>query len=311
MADATTDTGRAERERSLLVFQTDFGREEGTVAQMYGVALKVDPGLTIHEISHEIPRFNTWEASYRLFQTLASWPEGTVFVSVIDPGVGSTRKSVVARTKSGHYIVTPDNGSLTHVAERFGITALREIDEDVERAPGSEHSHTFHGRDVYGYNGARLASGEVKFEEIGRKLDPDSIVCHPIRSPRIEEHGDESLSEGETKPGENRIVAGMIEIIDVHFGNVWTNIPLSLFEDAGFVIGDRLHVLIRKGNEVIFERELPYARSFSAVDISEPLAYTNELLYMALSLNQGNFADTYGISYGPEWTVQFDKVSKP
>ncbi len=305
MAHEETITAGKNRDRSLLVFQTDFGREEGTVAQMYGVALRVDKELSIHEISHEIPRFNTWEASYRLFQTLASWPEGTVFVSVVDPGVGSTRRSVAARTKSGHYIITPDNGSLTHVAERFGIDALREIDEQIERAPGSEYSHTFHGRDVYGYNGARLASGDVRFEEIGSELDTDSIVRHQIHEPRIEEHG-----EGRRRD-EGRRINGMIEIIDVHFGNVWTNIPLSLFEEAGFALGDTLHVVIRKSEELIFDEKLPFARSFSAVARSAPLAYANELLYIALSLNQGSFADTYGVSYGPEWTVQFDKVSKP
>ncbi len=277
----------------LLVFQTDFGRQEGTVAQMYGVALQVDPSLRIHEISHEIPRFNTWEASYRLFQTLASWPAGTVFVSVIDPGVGSSRKSVAARTKSGHYIITPDNGSLSHVAERFGIEALREIDESVDRAPGSEHSHTFHGRDVYGYNGARLAAGQVSFEEIGRELDPEGIVRHPSNKAELIRHDDR-------RP----IVRGTIEIIDIHFGNVWTNIPLAMFEDAGFSIEDILQVIIKRSGEVVYDREVPYVRSFSAVPLASPLVYANELLYIAFSLNQGSFAESFGVSYGPEWTVE-------
>ncbi|MCK5736239.1 MAG: SAM-dependent chlorinase/fluorinase, partial [Spirochaetaceae bacterium] len=138
----------------VLAFQSDFGLLEGTVAQMYGVALGVDLNLKLLDITHNIEAFNTWDASYSLFQTCPVFPPGCVFVSVIDPGVGTARKSVVALTKSGHYIVTPDNGTLTHINKHVGITALREIDETVNRLKGSEKSHVFHGRDVYAYTGA-------------------------------------------------------------------------------------------------------------------------------------------------------------
>ena len=118
-----------------LVFQTDFGLVDGAVSAMYGVAYTVMPDLKIHDLTHDITPFNIWEASYRLIQTINYWPEGTVFVSVVDPGVGSDRKSVVARTKSGRYIVTPDNGTLTHVIRFEGIDAVREIDENINRLP--------------------------------------------------------------------------------------------------------------------------------------------------------------------------------
>ncbi len=97
--------------------------------------------------------------SYRLYQTEQFWPTGTVFVAVVDPGVGTSRLSVVLKTKNGHYFVGPDNGLLSLVAERDGIEGLRQIDESVNRRPGSDESHTFHGRDVYAYTGARLAAG--------------------------------------------------------------------------------------------------------------------------------------------------------
>ena len=81
-----------------LVFQSDFGLVDGAVAAMYGVALDVDNDLKIFNLTHDITPYNIWEASYRLYQSVEYWPKGTVFVSEVDPGVGSSRKSVVAKT---------------------------------------------------------------------------------------------------------------------------------------------------------------------------------------------------------------------
>src|ERR1043165_9427101 len=142
---------------------------------MKGVAMEVSPDLKLFDLTHEIPAYNIWEAAYRLEQTVRYWPAGTVFVSVVDPGVGTDRKSVVLKTKSGHFIVTPDNGTLTLIAESLGIAELREIDEAVNRRKDSEKSYTFHGRDVYAYTGARLAAGAISFEQVGHAL-PDSVV---------------------------------------------------------------------------------------------------------------------------------------
>ena len=116
----------------FLVFQSDFGLVDGAVSAMEGVAYAVDPDLKISHVTHDITPYNIFEGSYRLFQTVYYWPEGTVFVSVVDPGVGSKRKSVVAKTKHGHYIVTPDNGTLTHIHKFFGIEELREILDRVQ-----------------------------------------------------------------------------------------------------------------------------------------------------------------------------------
>ena len=158
-----------------IVFQTDFGLKDGAVSAMKGVALGVSPDLKLYDLTHEIPAYNIWEAAYRLEQTISYWPAGTVFVSVVDPGVGTDRKSVVVKTKSGHFIVTPDNGTLTLVATSLGIEERREIDESTNRRIGSQDSYTFHGRDVYAYTAARLAAGVITFEEVG-KLDRKSVV---------------------------------------------------------------------------------------------------------------------------------------
>src|SRR5690625_3500790 len=116
-----------------LVIQTDFGLSDGAVSAMYGVAFSVDPNLKIYDLTHDIPQYNIWEGSYRLYQTITYWPEETVFVSVVDPGVGTDRLSVVIKTVDNQYIVTPDNGTLTHVKENIGIVAIREIDETINR----------------------------------------------------------------------------------------------------------------------------------------------------------------------------------
>src|SRR5580704_9478558 len=151
----------------IVVFQSDFGLKDGAVSEMKGVAMGVSPDLKLFDLTHEIPAYDIWAAAYRLQQTVPYWPAGTVFVSVVDPGVGTERKSVVLKTRTGQYIVTPDNGTLTLVAESLGIDSIREIDESVNRRPGSGSSYTFHGRDVYSYTGARLAAGVIRFEQVG------------------------------------------------------------------------------------------------------------------------------------------------
>jgi S-adenosylmethionine hydrolase len=157
------------RADGVLVLQSDFGMKDGAVAAMKGVAVAVSADLVIHDLTHEIPAYNIWEAALRLDQVVEYWPRGTVFVSVVDPGVGTNRRSVVLKTETGHFFVTPDNGTLTFVAEKLGVDAVREIDEAVNRRKNTEMSYTFHGRDVYAYTGARLAAGVIRFEEVGRE----------------------------------------------------------------------------------------------------------------------------------------------
>ena len=146
-ADESGDRGNA------LVIQADFA---GHV--MTGVAYSVSEDLDIFNVRPLIPLYDIRAASNSLRYNAQTWPAGTVFVSVVDPGVGTERKSVVLQTKNGLYFVSPDNGSRSGPAGAYGIEAVREIDESVNRIPGSEWSHTFHGRDVYSYTGARLAA---------------------------------------------------------------------------------------------------------------------------------------------------------
>lgn len=273
--------------QNALVFQTDFGLEEPAVASMKGVAFGVSAELKMFDITHEIPVFNIWEAAYRLNQTAGYWPPGTVFVSVVDPGVGTTRKSVVLETDSGHYFVTPDNGSLTLVADKLGVAGLREIDEGVNRLKGSEKSHTFHGRDVYAYTGARLAAGIISFEDVGPRLDRP-VVRIDYQEPVLE----------------NDTISGYVPILDTHYGNVWTNIDHELFGELGVDIGDAVWVRISDGDETLFEDKVTYVASFGGVELGEPAIYVNDILNIGLAINQGNFAEQHGIEPGPARKVE-------
>jgi hypothetical protein len=280
--------------KNALVFQTDFGTQDGAVSAMYGVAYGVSDELKIYDLTHEIEPYNIWEANYRLIQTVAYWPEGTVFVSVVDPGVGSTRRSIVAKTQTGQYVVTPDNGTLTFVKRNIGISEARVIDETVNRRSGSEESYTFHGRDIYAYTGARLASGTITFEEVGPAIDPDSILELPTIPAVLKED----------------TIEGTIDVLDVRFGSLWTNIPIELFKKLGIQFGERVEISIHNDTRTLYRNTMIYAHSFADVYVGETLLYMNSLNCMAVAINQGNFARAYNIGTGNSWHIFIRRDSR-
>jgi S-adenosylmethionine hydrolase len=277
--------------KAALVFQTDFGLKDGAVSAMKGVANGVDPSLRLYDITHEIPAYNIWEAACRLQQTAPYWPSGTVFVSVIDPGVGTERRSIVMKTKTGHYFVTPDNGTLTLVAEDAGIESIREIDENLNRRQGSAKSYTFHGRDVYAYTGARLASGAITFEQVGKLLDNNSLIKIPYTRPEIK--GDS--------------ISGTIPVLDIQYGNVWTNIPDSLLKKWNLKSGDSLNINIYHNEQLIKAGTYRFANTFGEVAVGMPMVYFNSLMNLSLAINEGNFADSFHIRSGAQWKVVVKK----
>ena len=279
--------------KSIMVFQTDFTYKEGAVCAMYGVVKSVDRELEILDGTHEIPQYDTWSASYRLYQSMKFWPKDTVFVSVVDPGVGTPRKASVARTSDGYYVVTPDNGSLTHLKRLVGISEIREIDENVNRlkGKGTEDVAIFHGRDVFAYCGARLAAGIITFEQVGQEYSIEDIIEHEIFEPIISKN----------------LVKGIIEIPDPNFGNSWTNVSLKKFREAGFEYGDMVDVLIKNKEEIIFDKKILFHQSFGFAVKGQPMIYNNELMNIAFAVNQGSFFEIYSIGYGADWTVEFKK----
>ena len=278
----------------LLVFQTDFGLDDGAISAMEGVSFGVSRDLNIRHLTHNIPQYNIFDASYRLYQAINYWPEGTVFVSVVDPGVGSSRKSVVAKTVTGQYIVTPNNGTLTHINKFVGITELREISERTNRLENSELSYTFHGRDVYAYTGARLASDTIDMEGVGPKLELDEVV-------QLELFGCQEIENG---------VMGQVDILDVRFGSLWTSIPYEEFKKCGFEFGDTVLVTIYNRDKIAYTGQIVYGRSFADVPVSSPIIYMNSAYHIAVAINQGSFAKAYGIGVGSDWKITMQKIAK-
>lgn len=275
-----------------LVLQTDFGTKDGAVAAMKGVAAGVDVHLPIFDLSHENTPYDIWEAAYRLKQTATYWPEGTVFVSVVDPGVGTERASIVLKTKSGHFFVGPDNGTWTLVAEELGIDAVRRIDEQVNRRAGSEKSYTFHGRDIYAFTGARLAASVITFEQVGPLLEPKVVSLPYERATVI-----------------NGVLRGAIPLVDFHYGNIWTNIPDALFQQLKPAYGERFAVTIFHEGKKVYRGEMPYVHTFGDVKEGEPLLYLNSLLDVAFALNMDSFSKKHGLSSGSGWSVQVERVA--
>ena len=274
----------------ILVFQSDFGLKDGAVSAMKGVAIGIDKDLKIYDVTHDIPAYSIWDAAYRLYQTAEYWPAGTVFVSIVDPGVGTERLSVVLKTKNGQYFVTPDNGTLALVAEKFGIDEVRQIDEAVNRRQDSEKSYTFHGRDVYAYTGAKLASGSITFEQVVKKL-PSKV---------------EMIIYQKKKKKKNTLV-GNIPILDVQYGNIWTNIDRNTASKMNIKKGDIFTVEIYNKDKLIFKDKMPFANSFGDVPEGKNLMYYNSLDSLSFAVNMGDFASTYKIEYGGDWSVKIYK----
>lgn len=277
-----------------LVLMTDFGEKDGAVAAMRGVANGVSNELQIFDLSHQITPYNIWEGAYRLFQTSPFWQNGSVFVCVVDPGVGTERKSIVIKTKANHYFVGPDNGLFTLVAEAEGIEQIREIDLKKHRLPKSDSSYTFFGRDVFAFTGAKLASGTINFEEVGEELPPSSLNLIKYQKPTFE----------------NGKILGGIPILDIQYGNVWTNIDKQTFAKLNVKIGDKLIAKFYKNDELISEVIVPYQNTFGEVKEGEDLCYFNSLMILSFAVNMGDFSKKYSILSGFEWKIDLQKLQK-
>lgn len=214
-------------------------------------------------------------------------------MNVVDPGVGTDRNSIVLKTKTGHYFVGPDNGLFTLIAEDMGIEEVRRIDESKNRLEGSSKSYTFHGRDIFAYVGARLASGNLKYEDVGPKLK-NEVVKISYQKPEL---------KGNT-------VSGNIPILDIQYGNIWSNISDELFEKLNPKVGEVFQVEIYNKDKLIYNEKVPYANSFGDVEDGKPLLYLNSLLNVSVALNMDSFADTYKVTSGPDWTIKVTKIVK-
>ena len=277
--------------KAAIVMQTDFTKDI-SVCTMQGVCMMVDPTLRVFDNTHDIKSFDTYQASTCLSYVVDFWPAGTVFVSVVDPGVGTDRRACVAKLKNGSYVVTPDNGTLTHVAKYIGVEAVRVINEEAHQLKNTAQCNIFHGRDLFAYCAAKLAAGIITYEEVGEEYPIEEIVLHEIIPYQWE--GNKFF--------------GMIDTADYHFGLICSNIPADVFEKAGVSYGDLLDVKIRKQGqeEPVFSGKVPFCDSFGSVAEGEPLLMVSETLQIQIAINYENMSEKYGIQVGPNWTIEME-----
>lgn len=274
-----------------MVMQTDFGSGGGCA--MRGVIKTLDPEVDVFDANHTIDKFNVRQASRNLNGMVAYWPSGTVFVSVVDPGVGTSRRACCALLKNGSYVITPDNGTLTILLENPGIEAVRVIDETRNRLRGTEKVSIFHGRDLFAYCAGKLASGIINFEGVGEAYPVSEIV-------RYREYG------YEVSPGK---VKGYAADMMRNFGNLESTIPIEAAEQAGFAPGEQVILTIMYGDTCVFRQPIAYRLSFGWVAEGEDVVYNSSDGVIGIGTNRGNFVDRHHIGFGEDWQIIMEKES--
>ena len=274
-----------------ILLQTDFSLTWGAVASMKGVIRTVAPEAVTEDLCHDIRKFDPWEASLSLKAVLPYWPGNTIVVSVVDPGVGTERKASSALLTDGKIVITPDNGTLTHLKNEGLIREIREIYEDIV-FPSSDVS-VFHGRDIFAYAAALIACGKKTYEEIGREYPVSSIA---------------ECTEYHTHPviGE-RAIDCFIMTGNVHFGGIEFNVRNDEWDGFSPEMHETFILTISHSGETVFTGSVPYEKSFGYVEEGAPVLYRGSSGYLSLDLNQGHLMNRYGIGTGLGWTAHIER----
>jgi S-adenosylmethionine hydrolase len=264
-----------------IVFMTDFGLVDDSVTICRGVMYSIMPTVRIVDLSHEVMPFHILDGARYLYGATPYFPAGTVFTVVIDPGVGSTRKAVIIKSKRGQYFVLPDNGLITLVAQRDGLDSAREI-TNTNWMIGKALSSTFHGRDIFSPAGAHIARGD-DWTQAGPVVDVNMLVKLDLQASKIDEQG----------------LHGEVIATDGPFGNLVTNVDAEDFLKLGYQRGQSVPIMI--GDKKF---DLPFVKTFSDVAVNKPLLYIDSRGHFALAVNQGNFAAIYGIKPPVKFMVE-------
>jgi S-adenosylmethionine hydrolase len=251
---------------------TDFGVVDDSVALCRGVMYSIMPEVRIVDLTHQVTPFSILDGARFLYGATPYYPAGTVFVVVIDPGVGSARKAIVAHSKRGQYFVLPDNGLLTLVEQRDGIDAVREI-TNPDWMIGSKLSSTFHGRDIFSPAGAHVARGD-DWTKAGPEMPVKDLVRLELTAATLDDRG----------------LKATVIAIDGPFGNLVTNIDAEDFFKLGYQRGQEVPVTV-DGREM----KIKFVKTFSDVPLGQPLLYIDSRGHLAMAVNQGSFATVYGI----------------
>jgi len=272
-AGAVWSQDSATKPRPTIVFMTDFGIVDDSVALCKGVMYSIAPDLRTVDLTHQVTPFSIADGARFLFGATPYFPAGTVFVVVIDPGVGSTRKAIIVKSKRGQFFVLPDNGLMTLVQDRDGLESAREITNPAWMI-GAALSSTFHGRDIFSPAGAHLARGD-DWTQVGPELDLAKLVRLNLKPATVDDQG----------------LKGDVIATDGPFGNLITNISSEQFMELGYKHGQTVPVIMIGGHNM----RLPFVRTFSDVPLNEPLIYIDSRGRLGLAVNQGSFANKFGI----------------
>jgi S-adenosylmethionine hydrolase len=253
-----------------IVFMTDFGTANDAVALCKAVILQIAPDARIMDITHQVTPFQIEEGARNLASVSAYYPAGTVFLTVIDPGVGTSRKAVIVKTKKGQYFVLPDNGLITPVLDRDGLEGAHEITNQTWMI-SSAVSSTFHGRDIFSPAAAHLAAGWDY--TIAGPAVPE-LVRLTVKKATVEEKG----------------ITGEIIALDDPFGSLISDIQADDFRALGYEVGDKVSFQLN-GKSVV----LPFGKTFMDVPVGDSLLYQDSRGRIAIAVNQGNYSKKFGI----------------
>lgn len=260
---------------NLITLMTDFGHDDVFVGVMKGVIAGINPSARVIDLAHGISPFNVVEAAFRLAQAYTYFPKGSVHVVVVDPGVGGDRR-IVAMRSDGHIFLAPDNGVLSVVAEDKGHEVLIEVAEKRFSLP--DVSSTFHGRDIFAPVAAHIAAG-TPLEELGAPADKLRMLSVP-----------------EAAVSNEGVIEGQILWTD-RFGNLITNIPARMVEARA---KGRV-VTVQVGSMEI----AGLRRSYSEVQVGEPLAMIGSFGMLEVAVRQGSAAAQLGVNRGKRLRVAF------
>ncbi len=266
--------------RPTVVLLTDFGLDNEAVGMCHGAALAVNPDVEVVDLCHNVDSYDIQLAALMLGGTTI-FPRGTVFVAVVDPGVGTARRPVAIRTNRGLVYVGPDNGVLTAVIREQGVTQAVAI--EPRRVNPRWEPGTFDGRDLFSPAGAILAT-TGSLEAIGTPVAASDLVTIDIPRAAVD------ATAGS--------IAGIHLRTDEPYGNVWTNITRDDLSSAGLRMGGQLRVTV--GKRAV---EMPLVVSFGHVPKGRPLAYLCSGGNLALAINMGSFRDRYALKPGARITV--------
>jgi len=262
----------AQQPLKVIGFLSDFDVKDDAIGICKAVMDGVAPGVRVIDITHQVTPYDIAQGARFLAGSAPYFPKDAVFVGVVDPTVGSTRKAIIAKSKVGQFFVVPDNGLLTLIQDRDGIDAAREI-TNPDWMIGSKLSSTFHGRDIFSPAGAHLARGD-DWTQAGPALDVAQLVRINIPTAAIDAQG----------------LHGDVIGTDGPFGNLILDIPQPVFAQLGYQLGDAVPVTLN-GKPY----SIPFHKTFSDVPTGQPLFYIDSRGRLSLAVNQGNFAETYRI----------------